>query len=118
MKYFVTVNTLCSTTKLGRLLSVSVFRRYNNALVTYEEATRLPQYLHEQQEALCKENKRLKPMSVRTTGFIAGKLSYGSSSQIYMVTEAGAKAFTDNRPFTMHLTPVMHDYTKEEGGAE
>ena len=45
MKYFVTVNTLQSTTKLGRLLADSVSRRYNNALVCYDEANRLPEYL-------------------------------------------------------------------------
>ena len=33
MKYFVTINTLSSTTKLGRLLTDSVLRRYQNALV-------------------------------------------------------------------------------------
>ena len=61
MKYFVTVNTLQSTTKLGRLLADSVSRRYNNALVCYDEANRLPEYLKEEMAALCAENKRLKP---------------------------------------------------------
>ncbi|WP_289741998.1 hypothetical protein [uncultured Duncaniella sp.] len=116
MKYFVTVNTLQSTTKLGRLLADSVFRRYNNALVHYGEASRIPQYLTEEMKALCTENKRLKPMTVRTSGFTAGKLNKGVSSQIYVVTEAGAKAFSDNRPFTIHLTPVMKDYTIGKGG--
>lgn len=117
MKYFVTVNTLQSTTKLGRLLADSVFRRYNNALITYEEANLIPQYLTEEMAALCAENKRLKPMSVRATSLVAGRLLKKSASQIYVVTEAGAKAFTDNRPFTIQLTPVVHDYTREEGGA-
>ena len=112
MKYFVTVNTLQSTTKLGRLLADSVFRRYNNSLVDYGEATRIPQYLNEEMAALCAGNKRLKPMSVRTSGFTAGVLNKWSSAQIYVVTEAGAKAFTDNRPFTIQLTPVMKDYTE------
>ncbi len=113
MKYFVTVNLLQSTTKLGRLLADSVFRRYNNALIYYGEASQIPQYINGQIAALCAENRRLKPMSVRTTGFTAGKLNKGASSQIYVVTEAGAKAFTDNRPFTIHLTPVMKDYTEK-----
>lgn len=113
MKYFVTVRTLISTTKLGKVLSDIVFRRYNNALITYDEANNLPGYLIEEMAALCAENKRLKPMSVRTSGYMAGKLVPGASAQIYVVTEAGAKAFTDNRPFTIHLTPVMKDYTAE-----
>lgn len=115
MKYFVTVNTLQSTTKLGRLLADSVFRRYNNSLVYYSEANQIPQYLNEEMAALSAENKRLKPMSVRTSGFTEGKLNMGASAQIYTVTEAGAKAFTDNRPFTIQLTPVLKDYTKEGG---
>ena len=116
MNYFVTINTLQSTTKLGRLLADSVYRRYNNALITYGEANRIPQYLNEEMAALCDENKRLKPMSVRTSAFVNGRLQEYSSAQIYVVTEAGAKAFTDNRPFTIQLTPVLHDYTREEGG--
>ena len=112
MKYFVTVNLLQSTTKLGRLLAVSVFRRYNNSLVYYGEAARIPQYLSEEIAALCAGNKRLKPMSVRTSGFTAGVLNKGASAQIYVVTEAGAKAFTDNRPFTIQLMPVMNDYSE------
>lgn len=118
MKYFVTVNTLQSTTKLGRLLADSVYRRYSNALINYEEANLIPQYLSEEMAALCAENKRLKPMSVRTSAFVNGKLQEYSSAQIYVVTEAGAKAFTDNRPFTIQLTPVLRDYTREEGGAK
>lgn len=117
MKYFVTINTLSSTTKLGRLLTDSVLRRYQNALVTYEEANLIPRYLDEEMTALCAENKRLKPMEVRTTAFVGGKLTERASSQIYVVTEAGAKAFTDNRPFTIQLTHVWRDYT-EKGGTE
>lgn len=116
MKYFVTVNTLQSTTKLGRLLADSVTRRYNNALIDYEEANRIPKYLTEEMNALCAENKRLKPMSVRTTAFVDGKLQEWAASQIYVVTEAGAKAFTDNRPFTIQLTPVLRDYASQKGG--
>lgn len=118
MKYFVTVNILLSTTKLGRLLADSVSRRYHNALVSYEEANKIPQYLNEEMAALCAENKRLKPMSVRTSGFTAGRLIKLASAQIYVVTEPGAKAFTDNRPFTIQLTPVLRDYTMQEGGDE
>ena len=114
MKYFVTVNTLQSTTKHGRLLADSVFRRNNNALVAYGEANQIPQYLTEEMAALCAENKRLKPMSVRASGFTAGKLNKGAAAQIHVVTEAGAKAFTDNRPFTIQLTPVMKDYTETQ----
>lgn len=117
MKYFITVNTLQSTTKLGRLLADSVFRRYNNSLVYYEDANIIPQCLTEEMDVLCARNKRLKPMSVRTSGFTEGKLNMWASAQIYVVTEAGAKAFTDNRPFTIQLTPVLRDYT-EIGGAE
>ena len=117
MKYFVTVNLLSSTTKLGRLLADSVFRRYQNALISYDEANHFPHYLNEEMAALCDENKRLKPMEVRTTAFTNGRLCDGASSQIYVVTEKGAKAFTDNRPFTIYLTPVMKDYT-EKGGTE
>lgn len=116
MKYFVTVNTLLSTTKLGRLLADKVSRRYNNALIDYEEANRIPQYLTEEMNALRAGNKRLKPMSVRTTAFVGGKLLEGAASQIHVVTDAGAKAFTDNRPFTIQLTPVLRDYTAQEGG--
>ena len=115
MKYFVTVNTLNSTTKLGRLLADIVVRRYHNALVHYGEAAQIPQFLTDQMAALCAENKRLKPMSVRTSGFTAGKLNRGASAQIHTVTDAGAKAFTDNRPFTIQLTPVMKDYTTKGG---
>ena len=118
MKYFVTVNTLQSTTKLGRLLADSVSRRYNNALVCYDEANRLPEYLKEEMAALVAENKRLKPMSPRLSGFTNGKLNMCASAQIYVVSEAGAKAFTDNRPFTIQLTPVMKDYTEKKGGDE
>lgn len=117
MKYFVTVNVLQSTTKLGRMLADPVFRHYNNALVSYEEANRIPQYLNQKMEAMCDNNKRLRPMSVRTSGFTDGKLVKWASAQIYMVTDAGAKAFTDNRPFTIQLTPVMKDYT-EKGGKQ
>lgn len=118
MKYFITVNVLQSTTKLGRLIAEKVFRRYNNALVHYGEANQLPEFLKKEMAALCEENKRLKPMQVRTSGFTAGKLNRGASAQIYLVTEAGAKAFTDNRPFTIYLEPVMKDYTVEKGGAQ
>ena len=38
MKYFVTVNVLQSTTKLGRLLADTVSRHYDKALIYYEEA--------------------------------------------------------------------------------
>lgn len=113
MKYFITVNTLLTTTRLGKMLAETVSRRYNNALVNYDEANNLPGYLIEEMAAMCSENKRLKPMSVRTSGYTAGKLITGASAQIYVVTDAGAKAFTDNRPFTIHLTPVMKDYTAE-----
>lgn len=115
MKYFITVNTLNSTTKLGRLLADRVFRHYNNALVYYGEANQLPQYIQKEMDALCNENKRLKPMQLRLHGFSKGQLNSGASAQIYAVTEAGAKAFTDNRPFTIHLTPVMKDYTQKGG---
>lgn len=54
-------------------------------------------------------------MQLRLHGFSKGQLNSGASAQIYAVTEAGAKAFTDNRLFTIHLTPVMKDYT-EKGG--
>ena len=118
MNYFITVISVESTTKLGRLLADSVFRRYNNALVHYGEASQIPQYLNDEMAALCAENKRLRPMSVRTSGFTAGKLNKGASSQIYVVSEAGAKAFTDNRPFTIQLTPVMKDYTIGKGGIQ
>lgn len=118
MKYFVTVDLSFSTSKLGRSLANSVARRYNNALVSYEEANKIPQYLNEEMAALCAENKRLKPMLMRTSGFTAGKLIKRASAQIYVVTEAGAKAFNDNRPFTIQLTPVWRDYTMQEGGAE
>ena len=115
MKYFVTVSTLNSTTKLGRLLAEIVLRRYHNALVHYGEASQIPQFLDEQMATLCADNKRLKPMSVRTSGFTAGKLNRGASAHIITVTDAGAKAFTDNRPFTIQLTPVMIDYASEGG---
>ncbi len=117
MKYFVTVNTLQSTTKLGRLLADTMSRRYNNALVDYDEANRLPEYIKEEMKALIAENKRLKPMQLRLSGFSNGKLNMYASAQIYLVTEAGAKAFTDNRPFTIYLTPVLKDYT-EKGGVQ
>lgn len=118
MKYFVTVNVLQSTTKLGRLLADTVSRHYDKALVYYEEANALPRYIEHEMLALCQENKRLKPMSIRTTGFTGGQLCRWSGATIYMVTEAGAKAFTDNRPFTIYLTPVMKDHTEQEGGEE
>lgn len=68
MKYFVTVSVLQSTTKLGRLLADLVVRRYGNALISYEEANQIPQYLEEEMTALCKENKRLKKCSYVRTG--------------------------------------------------
>lgn len=116
MKYFITVNVLQSTTKLGRLLADTVFRHYHNALVSYDEANTFPKYLEREMQALCQENKRLKPMAIRTTGYTAGQLCRWAGATIYMVTEAGEKAFTDNRPFTICLTPVMKDYTEQEGG--
>ena len=115
MKYFVSVHTLCSTTKLGQMLATKVVSRYDSALIDYDEANRIPQYLYELMEAMCAENKRLKPMTVRSTGYNSGTLNPYCPAQIYVVTEAGAKAFTDNRPFTMQLHPVLKDYT-EKGG--
>lgn len=117
MKYFVTVNTLNSTTKLGRLLADSVSRRYNNSLVHYDEANHIPSFIKRTMEELCAGNRRLKPMLVRMSGYPGGTLTRWSPAQIYAVTEAGAKAFTDNRPFTIHLHPVMKDYTEQEGGS-
>ena len=56
-------------------------------------------------------------MQLRTHGYVAGRLLEWSTAQIYVSTEAGEKAWTDNRPFTIELVPVIHDYTEHEGGA-
>ena len=111
MKYYITVTTLQSTTKLGRLLADKVKRRYNCALVSQQEADNLPRYISDEMAALREENKRLKPMTVRTWGYVAGKVR--ASAQIHTVTETGAKAFTDNRPFTLYISPVLKDYTTD-----
>lgn len=116
MKYFVTVRLLQASTKLGRLLADSVSRRYNNALISHEEANRIPQYLAEEMATLCAEDKHMKPMSVRTTDFGNGKFLEYSTSQISAASEACTKEFTDNRAFTILLTKVLHDYTGEKGG--
>lgn len=114
MKYFVTVNTLNSTTKLGKLLANSVFSRYNNSLIYHCEASTLPKYLTDEMATLIAENKRLKPMLIKTHGFdSAGKLQRYATATIWATTETGTKAFTDNRPFTITLTPVMKDYTEK-----
>lgn len=57
-------------------------------------------------------------MQVKKHGFNAsGELPRYAPATIWATTEAGAKAFTDNRPFTVTLTPVLKDYT-EKGGQQ
>ena len=116
MKYFVTVHLLKSTTKLGQYLSDSVFRKYHRALVCKEEADMIPAYVENEISALCKENPRLKPMNVRTFGYNKdGTILHMAEASVWATTEVGEKAFTDNRPFTLNLTPIMKDHT-EKGG--
>ena len=116
MKYFVTVKTYNSTTKLGRLLAAAVYHRYHQALVGHDEANRLPMWINARMSEICDENKRLKPMTLRTHGFTDGKLYCKAPAQIYPVIDGGAKAFEDKRPFFLELLPVMNDYTAQEGG--
>lgn len=117
MKYFVTLNLLRSTTKLGQLLSDIVFKRYENALVNDEEASAIPRFLEEKIAELCAGNPRLKPMAVHTTGFSADNrnIQRWASAQIFVCTKECNKAWTDNRPFTIQLTPVAHDRTCTKG---
>lgn len=122
MKYFISVNTLNSTTKFGKILADIVVKKYHNALIFHGEANMMPQWIYQQMTKILALNKRLKPMQIQTHGYLAGtsrKLPLGAAASIWLVTVAGAKAFTDNRPFTIHLTPVMKDYTEastEKGG--
>lgn len=118
MKYFVTVHVLSATTKLGKLLADAVLRRYNNALVFHEEASAIPEFIADEMALITLKNKRLKPMQVKKHGFTpSGVLPRYAPATIWATTEAGAKAFTDNRPFTITITPVLKDYT-EKGGQQ
>lgn len=114
MKYFITVSPLTSTTKLGQILADIVMKKYHNALIFHGEANMMPQWIYQQMTKILALNKRLKPMQIQTHGYLAGtsrKLPDGAPASIWLVTAAGSKAFTDNRPFTIHLTPVRKDYT-------
>ena len=117
MKYFVTLNILKSTTKLGQLLTDIVVKRYDNALILDEEASSIPRFLEEKIKELCTANPRLKPMVVHATGFTADKrmLYPLASAQIFVCSKDGDKAWTDYRPFTIQLTPVSHDRTSTKG---
>ena len=117
MKYFVTLNLLKSTTKLGQLLADIVVKRYDNALIFDEEASAIPQFLEEKITELCAANPRLKPLVVHTIGFTADNrnIHRWASAQIFVCTKDGHKAWNDNRPFTMQLTPVSHDRTTING---
>lgn len=118
MKYYVSIHTKSSTTKLGKLLTREVLAKYNNALLTKEQAEALPAWLSEKIEEISAGNKRLSAMEVRTTGYISNgpkRIPYGATATIWAVTETGAKAFEDNRPFTIYLNPVEKDYTEKHG---
>lgn len=108
MKYYVSTTIKSSTTKLGKLLTAVVLYRYDGALLTKKQAEEIPLFLENKIASLCEENKRLKPMTVKVNGNFAG-----DSVAIHVVTENGAKAFEDNRPFTMYLYPVIRDHTTD-----
>lgn len=113
MKYFVTVHFLSTTTKLGKLLADAVFKRYNNALLFHEEAADIPEFIADEMALIVSKNKRLKSMQVKKHGFTpSGVLPAYAHATVWCTTEAGAKAFTDNRPFTITITPVLKDYTE------
>lgn len=108
MKYYVSITVKSSTTRLGELLTTSVLYRYDGALLTKKQAEKIPLFLEKKIASLCEENKRLKPMTVKVNGnFVSGSVT------IHTVTENGAKAFEDNRPFTMYLYPVRRDHTTD-----
>lgn len=119
MKYYVTVDLKRSTTKLGLKLAELVARELHAALLTKEQADAIPDWLAGVIEQLCVKNKRFTPMEVRTNGYetVDGSkclICDGANAQIYTVTATGAKAFEDNRPFTMYLHPVFKDLTAGE----
>lgn len=105
MKYYIDIDVKSSTTKLGELLTAEVVNRYGMALVSKKQAENIPGWLEQKIAELCNENKRLKPMKVKVSGVFTGNVT------IYVVTEKGAKAFEDNRPFTMYLRKVARDHT-------
>ena len=100
MRYYVSIIVKSSTTKLGGLLTTAVVERYMGALLTAEQAKTIPLWLKETIAELCGKNKRLKPMVVKVNGRFNGR-----SVAIHAVTENGTKAFEDNRPFTIYLSP-------------
>lgn len=118
MKYFIEITTYSSTTKLGQHLANFVQDLYVGALVTKEQAEAIPGVLASEIDAVCRRNKRLKPMAVKTHGYTVENgvkhLPYGSPASVWAVTEAGEKAFGDNRPFVLNLKPVIQDKTVSE----
>ena len=106
MRYYVSITVKSSRTKLGGLLTTAVVERYMGALLTAEQAKTIPLWLKETIAELCGKNKRLKPMVVKVNGRFNGR-----SVAIHAVTENGTKAFEDNRPFTIYLSPVRKDHT-------
>lgn len=108
MKYHIDIIVKSSTTRLGEMLTPAVLSRYDGALLTRKQAEKIPLWLERQIAELCGQNKRLKPMTVKVNGSFAG-----DTVVIHTVTEIGAKAFEDNRPFTMYLYPVKKDHTAD-----
>lgn len=118
MKYFIEITTYSSTTNLGQQLAKFVLGLYDGALVTKEQAEAIPGVLASKIDAICRRNKRLKPMAVKTHGYTVENgvrhLPYGSPASVWATTEQAAKAFEYNRPFVLNLKPVIKDKTVSE----
>lgn len=120
MKFYLKVTTYSSTTTLGKNLAREVELKYDRSLVDSDDVNSIFSFIKRCQVSVLAENRRLKPMAIRSHGFAAGNgfrianSAYGAT--IWMTTAAGDRADGDNRPFTIHLEPVLKDYTDRKGG--
>ena len=105
-KYFITVQTFASTTKLGRMVARKVFEKYHHSLITEDRRNEIAGFINEVMNDALKENPRLKPMTV----------TYYKSVDTFSVDLRPDAMKYDNYALSVTGCVVRNEYCGKGGG--
>lgn len=107
-KYFVTVQTFSSTTKLGRLVAMEVREKFQHTLISEGQIVDVAAFIKDSMAEHLEQNPKLKEMKVRYLNFI--------DSFVIDLKPTAADSY-DKPALTITGTAVYQDFTEEGGEA-
>lgn len=117
MKFFLTVTTYSTTTRLGKELAAFVGKKFDRMLTDSDGLSDIIAQIKAFISKFMDLNPRVKPMAVKSYGFTPGSrysriATSSPCADVWCESPNGG-----NRPFTIHIFPVISEYCLE-GGAK